>query len=169
MSQLAIDQLPDLCLRKIFSYFGLRDLTSSRAVCRLFKFYADQAKVHELVVIWNDIDISQFFPISQLFPNYTKTRPSTCPDNIISMKAFKSLKTSQFGPHQQVHSLDIYLEYSRGWSIFTKMIFVQKCQKSALECYSRFWHKSGLPLSVLIFLAFLHKCSGKNAKSSLIE
>lgn len=50
MNQLAIDQLPYLCLREIFSYFGLRDVARCRLVCRLFKFYADLVAVRELVV-----------------------------------------------------------------------------------------------------------------------
>ena len=45
-----LDQLPYLCLRKIFSFLKLRDLANCWAVNRLFKSYADQVQVDELVV-----------------------------------------------------------------------------------------------------------------------
>ena len=50
MSRLTIDQLPDLCLRRIFSFLNFRDLNRCRAVCRLLKLYADQTEVTKLVV-----------------------------------------------------------------------------------------------------------------------
>ena len=50
MNGLPIDQLPDLCLRRIFSCLGWRDLVRCRAVCRLFKLYAEQTEKHELAV-----------------------------------------------------------------------------------------------------------------------
>ena len=50
MQSLPIVQLPDLCLRQIFSCLDLRSLVRCRAVCRLFKLHADQVNVPELVV-----------------------------------------------------------------------------------------------------------------------
>ena len=50
MSQLAIDQLPELCLKKIFGYFGPKDLAKCKAVNRRFKLYADQLGIPELIV-----------------------------------------------------------------------------------------------------------------------
>lgn len=50
IDQLTVDQLPDLCLRKIFSLIGLRDLVTCRTVCSLFKCYADHVMIRELVV-----------------------------------------------------------------------------------------------------------------------
>ena len=50
MNATKLDQLPDLCLRKIFAFLRLRDRVKCRAVCRLFKFYADETRVDELVV-----------------------------------------------------------------------------------------------------------------------
>ena len=45
-----IDQLPYLCLRKIFIFLDLRDLVRCRAVSRQFKYFADQIKLDKLVV-----------------------------------------------------------------------------------------------------------------------
>lgn len=51
MSGLTIDQLPDLCLRRIFSFLSWCTLRRCRTVCSLFKFYADQTEVTKLYVI----------------------------------------------------------------------------------------------------------------------
>ena len=97
MSQLAIDQLPDLCLRKIFRYFGLRDLARCRSVNHLFKFYADQAEVRELVV--GEYSTNRH-------PNnwYLTDKPIESADRI-RWKAFACLKTSQL--RQQLKFLRI--------------------------------------------------------------
>ena len=50
MDAIRLDQLPDLCLRKIFKFLSLRDLVRCRAVSRQFKFYSDEIGVNELVV-----------------------------------------------------------------------------------------------------------------------
>lgn len=52
MSGLSLNQLPDLCLRRIFSFLNLHDLNRCRAVCRLFKLFADQTGVQELYVYY---------------------------------------------------------------------------------------------------------------------
>ena len=50
----AIDQLPHLCLKKIFSFLNLRDLIRFRAVNRQFKLYADEATVDELITVQSE-------------------------------------------------------------------------------------------------------------------
>ena len=50
MDAIQLDQLPDLCLRKIFALLSLRDRLRCRAVNRQFKYYADQTACDELVV-----------------------------------------------------------------------------------------------------------------------
>ena len=50
MDPIQLDQLPYLCLRKIFSFLNLRDLLRCRTVSRQLKEYADEARVDELVV-----------------------------------------------------------------------------------------------------------------------
>ena len=50
MEAVQFDQLPDLCLRKIFGFLKLRDRANCRAVNRQFKFYAEQIRVDELIV-----------------------------------------------------------------------------------------------------------------------
>lgn len=50
-SAIQLDQLPYLCLRKIFEFFDWQDLLKCRAVCRLFKFYADEAGAKRLIML----------------------------------------------------------------------------------------------------------------------
>ena len=52
MDVIQFDQLPYLCLKKIFGYLNLRDRVKARAVNRHFKFFADQ--LDELVVNLNE-------------------------------------------------------------------------------------------------------------------
>lgn len=50
MSGFQFDQLSYLVMKQIFLLLSLPELVRCRAVCRQFKFYADQAEVHRLVV-----------------------------------------------------------------------------------------------------------------------
>ena len=43
-------QVPYLAMKNIFKFLGLRDLARCRAVCRQFKFYADEIEIDRLVV-----------------------------------------------------------------------------------------------------------------------
>ena len=56
MDVIRLDQLPDLCLRKLFAFLSLRSRAKCRSVCRLFKFYADETRVDELVVQYSRYD-----------------------------------------------------------------------------------------------------------------
>lgn len=105
MEALPIVQLPDLCLRQIFKCLGLRDLASCRAVCRLFKLYADQVKVHELVVEKPSGRSRQSYW-------YQTDRPVELDDSI-SWNAFSSLKPSHLAFDQQLKFLFIHLEIRR--------------------------------------------------------
>ena len=100
MSQLAIDQLPDLCLRRIFAFLSLRDLSTCKAVCRLFKFYADQVAVRELVVRW-------LFLCDDPCRWYLTDKPIEWED-AISPNAFESLQRSPLQVRQQLKFLHIH-------------------------------------------------------------
>lgn len=50
MDELKVDQLPYLCLKLIFGYLSFKDLVRCRAVSRLFKEYAEETRVTELIV-----------------------------------------------------------------------------------------------------------------------
>ena len=50
MDPVQFDQLPYLCLKKIFSFLNLCDLAKCRAVSRQFKAYAEETRVDKLVV-----------------------------------------------------------------------------------------------------------------------
>ena len=103
MSQLAIDQLPDLCLRKIFRFLKVKDLARCRQVCRLFEFYADQRKTKELVV-------HGYY--SHYGGNHENWYPTNRPvewESAISRRAFESLQRSQ---HQMLEQLRfLWIDY----------------------------------------------------------
>lgn len=98
----SIVQLPDLCLKKIFTHLGLQDLARCRRVCRLFKFYADQAEVHELVVFTHN---PIRFAYSNSFGNWYQTDKRIPSNNVISFEAFSTLNPSQFRLNQQLKFL----------------------------------------------------------------
>ena len=50
MDSFKFDQLPDLCLRKIFALLNVQELVKCRAVNGLFKSYADGTQITELAV-----------------------------------------------------------------------------------------------------------------------
>ena len=88
----AFDQLPDLCLRKIFAFLNLRDLIKCRAVNRQFKYYADLANVDELVVQRGTSSCKGSFQ-SRCRNWYLTDRPIEF-ENSVSANAFASLKSS---------------------------------------------------------------------------
>ena len=103
MSKLAIDQLPDLCLKEIFRFLKVKDLARCRQVCRLFKFYADRRETKELIVHGY---CSQF---SGLY--HENWYPIDLPvewESAISRRAFESLQRSQHQLLQQLRFLFIH-------------------------------------------------------------
>lgn len=83
-----LDQLPQLCLEKIFKSLSVPDLVRCRAVNRQFKVYADQAAV------W----------VNKLVVNEENWK------NSISQKAFSSLKSSPFKlNHLKFLNIDLQL------------------------------------------------------------
>ena len=100
--------LPDLCMRRIFNCFGLRDLARCRAVCRLFRFYADQTIVHELT-----IDAPSELKYSQKW--YLTERPINLKDQI-SWREFANLKPSQFCLEQHLKFLYLFVK-SDDWTV----------------------------------------------------
>ena len=100
MSVIQFDQLPDLCLEKIFEFLNLRDLANCRAVNRLFKSYAEQA-VDELKVTDDGAPCAElkglprgYYSSLGCLPDLTE-RPIDF-ENLISRKAFESTKSSPF-------------------------------------------------------------------------
>ena len=101
--QLSIDQLPDLCLRHIFTRLGLQDLARCRAVCRLFKFYADRAGPVDLVV-------ASFY--DHLEKKWYQTDKPVDYNDSIELSKFASLKPSQFGLNQRLKFLCVFMRSS---------------------------------------------------------
>lgn len=99
MNELTIDQLPELCLVRIFECFGLPDLVRCRAVCSLFKMYADRVKMKELFVSRN-----KYWPAKW----YRTGRRIDC-ENRISWNAFSSLGPLQFKLRENLEFLYIDL------------------------------------------------------------
>lgn len=54
MNRFEFDQLPNVCLKKIFQLLDLRNLAKCRLVCRLFKFYADRAGADGNALVVNE-------------------------------------------------------------------------------------------------------------------
>ena len=105
MNAIQIDQLPDLCLKKIFRLLNLRDLAKCRAVSRQFKFYAEKAPVDELVVIGGSCAYCRDW--------YLTNKPIDF-ENTISLKAFKSVQSSPF-ELDQLQFLHIHLSAAADW------------------------------------------------------
>ena len=101
MDATKFDQLPDLCLRKIFALLGPLDLVKCRAVSRQFKFYADRTKVTELVVME---DKSLYVP-----ENWFRMDIQIDRKNSISLNAFNSAKSSPFKLDEQLKFLYLNL------------------------------------------------------------
>ena len=112
MDATKFDQLPDLCLRKVFAFLGLRDLVKCRAVNRQFKFYADRTKVTELVV-------GKRYP-GQSGIWYQTGKPIDS-KNSISPKAFASAKSSPFKLDQQLKYLCICAESSAAFKFLNEL------------------------------------------------
>ena len=89
MDAIRLDQLPDLCLRKIFVLLGLRDLVKCRVVSRQFKYYADRREVTELVLTETRRCPSQS-------RTWFQTDKQVDYANSFSLNAFKSAKPSPF-------------------------------------------------------------------------
>ena len=92
MDATKFDQLPDLCLRKIFSFLRLRDLAKFRTMNRRLKFHADRASVTDLVVR----EVKGFAGQSR---NWFRTDRQIDLENSISLTAFKTAKSALFN-HQ---------------------------------------------------------------------
>ena len=125
MDQPRIVHLPDLCLKKIFGHFGLRDLGKCRAVCRLFKFYADHVEIRELFMDMARECVGDHW--------YSTDRPVDL-ENRISRKAFPFLNPSQFGPFQQLRFLCIHLDQSSQFR-FKRLKGLRQLQ----HLQARFW------------------------------
>lgn len=107
MNAIQLDQLPHLCLEKIFTYLGLRNLVRCRVVCRQFKFYADQAKVWELAVT---AERSYKKSCTSCKTWFRTGRPIDFASNSISQLAFSSYRSSSpFALHQELRFLHLHL------------------------------------------------------------
>ena len=100
-----IDQLPHLCLKKIFSFLNLRGLISCRAVNRQFKFYADEATVDELIVRNEWCECSSWFEGCHQTYRRIDHESSLSPNAF----AFASLKSSPFKLNEQLKYLHVHL------------------------------------------------------------
>ena len=106
MDPVQFDQLPYLCLKKIFSFLNLRDLTTCRAVSRQFKAYAEEIGVDQLVV---NVKGTRCKIWCQSW--YQTGRPIDYKCSI-SPKAFaSSLESSPFKLDQQLKFLHLHLNY----------------------------------------------------------
>lgn len=104
--QLAIDQLPELCMRRIFRYLGVRDLTRCRAVCHLFKYYVDLIGLSELIVDkLKSSESEDYWNPTNYW--YLTDRPIQCEDSI-RWEVFASLRPSQFRLNEQLKFLCIH-------------------------------------------------------------
>ena len=105
MDAFKFDQLPDLCLRRIFAFLSLRDRMICRAVNRQFKFYADETVVDELAVsngsalCGSNGQCNVWYLTGRAF-DY---------GNSISWNAFSSVKSSSPKLDQQLKFLHVHL------------------------------------------------------------
>lgn len=104
MSEPTIDQLPYLCLMRIFRCLGWRELVQCRAVCRLFKLYSDQTDL-ELVVN------KSCRPVAKKTRKvwYLTDRPIDYRSSI-RWKTFSSIKPSHVWPFQNLRTLHLDLD-----------------------------------------------------------
>ena len=104
MKAIKFDQLPDLCLRKIIAFLNLRDRIKCRAVNRQFKFYADRAGVTELIVTDETTECGEWCK------NWCQTDRPMDHGNLISPRAFASVKAPPFKLDQRLKFLHIHLD-----------------------------------------------------------
>lgn len=88
MDELKIDLLPYLCLKRIFEHLTLSDLTKCRTVSRLFKFYAEETALVELIAVEQSYNVKN--------DRWYLTNAPIDFDNSISWKAFLCFKSSPF-------------------------------------------------------------------------
>lgn len=93
MSQLRVKELPlpDLCMRHIFKYLGVRDLASCRAVNRQFRYYAIKQRITKLDLALN--------------PRNRVNRVNINRSDSVNLKTFKTIKRR--------FKLDKYLQFLR--------------------------------------------------------
>ena len=103
MDPIQFDQLPDLCLRKIFTFLSLRDLVRCRTVNRQFKHYADRTQVTELVV-YGERGYSMHY---YKFKKWFETDRSIDFESAISMDTLKFAKSSHFNLNQKLKFLHL--------------------------------------------------------------
>ena len=103
MDPIHFDKLPDLCLRKIFAFLGLRDLVRCRAVNRLLKSYADSTQVTELVVYGE----RRYGRCYEKARNWYQTDRPIDLESAITVDAFKCVKSSPFKLNQQLKFLHL--------------------------------------------------------------
>ena len=109
MNGTKLDQLPDLCLRKVFEFLNLRDRVKCRSVCRLFKFYGDETRVDELVVK-NSYD-RKCGDYSNLCSVWYLTNREIDPANTISEVGFFLMRCS-LKLDQRLRFLHVHLGYA---------------------------------------------------------
>ena len=111
MDVIKLDQLPDLCLRKIFEFLNLRDRVECRSVCHLFKFYVDETTVDQLVVK-NLSSYSYRYSCSDNWGRCTVwylTNREIDFNNSISEAAFSSMRSLKL--NQRLRFLHVHLGY----------------------------------------------------------
>ena len=101
MDAFNFEQLPDLCLQKVFAFLNVQDLVKCWAVNRLFKSYADRTQVTELAVR----DDKDFWYGYGRFGIWFQTDRIIDFQDSISPRAFVSAKSSPFKLHQQLKFL----------------------------------------------------------------
>ena len=105
MNSTRLDQLPYLCLKRIFAFLNLRDLAQCRAVNRQFKFYAEEEAVDELTVsdkrTW----------CSEWCKHWYQTGRPIDHGNSIRWRAFASANSSPFKLDQQLKFLNLDLSH----------------------------------------------------------
>ena len=99
-----LDQLPYLCLKKIFGFLNLRDRIKCRAVSRQFKEYADEAGIEELVVRKKQSECSK-----QCKTWYLTDRPIER-GSAISPKAFDTARAPPFKLSEQLKYLHLHFD-----------------------------------------------------------
>ena len=117
MDAFNFEQLPDLCLRKIFAFLNLRDLVKCRAVNRQFKSYVDRTQVTELVVG----DDKYLFCSYGRFGIWFQTERKIDVQGAISPKALVSAKSSPFKLHQQLKFLHFRSRGTFDFKIFNDL------------------------------------------------
>lgn len=106
MDELQFDQLPYLCMKRIFESLSLQDLVSCRAVNRHFKFYSDDAEIDELVVSGSRAPCKDGLKVCKHW--YQTDRPIDF-ENSINLAAFSSVKSSCLKLDQHLKFLHIHL------------------------------------------------------------